>query len=122
MDTIKLIAIADLQVGIIMFFINLPLVFRQVPMNKAYGIRLRAAFESEQRWYDINAYGGRLFAIWSSLLIAAGVTGFFVPAADFDTYAYGSLGAATLAVTIPLVLTLRWSGRPASLNKSDAPR
>jgi hypothetical protein len=122
MDSIKLIAIGDIQVGIIMFFISMPLVYRQVPMNRAYGIRIRAAFESDQRWYDINAYGGRQFAIWSWLLIAAGVMGFFVPAAYFDAYAYGSLGAAILAVTIPLILILRWSGRPGRFDNSAAPR
>jgi hypothetical protein len=122
MDTVKLIAIGDIQVGIITFFISMPLVYRQVPMNRAYGIRIRAAFESDQRWYDINAYGGRQFAIWSWLLIAAGVIGFFVSPAHFDAYAYGSLGAAMLVVMIPLVLILRWSRRPGSLNKSDAMR
>jgi hypothetical protein len=100
----------------------MPLVFRRVPMNRTYGIRIRAAFESEQRWYDINAYGGRQFAICSWLLIAAGVIGFFVSPAHFDAYAYGSLGVAILVVTIPVVLILRCSRRPASLNKPDAPR
>jgi hypothetical protein len=109
MDTIKLIAIGDLQVGIVLFFINLPLALRQVPMNQWYGIRIRAAFESDQRWYDINAFGGRQFAIWSWLMTAFGVTGFFVSSAHFDAYAYGSLGAAILAITIPLILILRWS-------------
>jgi hypothetical protein len=37
-------------------------------MNGAYGIRIPAAFESEQRWYDINAYGGRKLAGWSWLV------------------------------------------------------
>jgi hypothetical protein len=112
MDTIKLIAIADLQVGIITFLISLPLAYRQVPMNNLFGIRIRAAFESEQRWYDINAYGGRQLATWSWLLVGAGVTGFFVSPGHFDAYAYGSLAAAIVALTIPLVLVSRWSRRP----------
>jgi hypothetical protein len=117
MDSIKLIAIADLQVGILAFFISLPLVFRQVPMNEMYGIRIRAAFESERRWYDINAYGGRQFAIWSWLLVAAGVTGFFVSPAHFDAYAYGSLSAAILSVAIPVILITRWSRRSSRLHE-----
>lgn len=48
-----------------MFLLSLPLIFRKVPMNHFNGIRLRASFESEERWYDINAYGGRQLAACS---------------------------------------------------------
>ena len=112
MDTMKLIAVGDLQVGILIFVISLPLAFRKVPMNAWYGVRIRAAFESDQRWYEINAYGGRQLAIWSWLLIVFGVTGFFISSAHFNAYAYGSLAAAIVAIAIPLILILRWSRRP----------
>jgi hypothetical protein len=78
-------------------------------MNRSFGIRIRAAFESEQRWCDINALGGRLLAIGSLFIIAAGVAGFFVSPAHFDAYAYGSLAHAVLAIGIPILLTLIWS-------------
>jgi len=112
MDTMKCIAIGDLQVGVLLFVISLPLALRKVPMNRWYGVRIPAAFESDQRWYDINAYGGRLLAIWSWLITAFGVLGFFASPAYFDAYAYGSLGAVILAVAIPLILILRWSRKP----------
>lgn len=111
MNTIKLIAFGDLQVGVIIFALSLPLVLRKVPMNRSYGIRIRAAFESEQRWYDINAYGGRQMAIWSWLLILAGVIGFFVSPVHFDFYVCASLVAAILVIGIPLILIIRWSRR-----------
>jgi hypothetical protein len=47
---------------VLLFGLSLPLVLRKAPMNEFYGIRIPAAFESKQRWYDINAYGGRQFA------------------------------------------------------------
>jgi len=120
MDTFKLIAVGDLQLGLILFLTSLPLILRQVPMNKTYGIRIKAAFESDQRWYDINAYGGRQLAIWSWLLIGAGVTGFLISPAHFDAYAGGSLGAAIVAITIPLILIVRHSRKPAApKNLSD---
>lgn len=112
MDTLRLIAFGDCQLGVLIFAISWPLILRKVPMNHVYGIRIRAAFESEQRWYDINAYGGRQLAGWSLLLIAAGVMGFFISPAHFDLYAYGSLIAAILVVTMPLLFILRWSRRP----------
>ena len=107
----RLIVFGDLQLGVIIFVLSLPLMLRKVPMNQVYGIRIRAAFESEQRWYDINAYGGRQLASWSSLLIAAGVIGFFVSPAHFELYAYGSLIIAILAIMVPLILILKWSRR-----------
>jgi hypothetical protein len=62
MDTTKMIIVADILFGVLLFGLSLPLVLRKVPMNDLYGIRIPAALESEQRWYDINAYGGRQFA------------------------------------------------------------
>lgn len=111
MDTLKLIALGDLQIGLLMLILSLPLVFRKIPMNRMYGIRIPAAFESEERWYAINAYGGRQLAGWSLPLIAAGVTGFFVSPAHFEWYAYGSLMIAVLVFAMPLLLIMRWSRR-----------
>ncbi|HEY8961932.1 MAG TPA: SdpI family protein, partial [Luteolibacter sp.] len=73
------VAIALLVGGLVIFLASLPLAYRKVPMNQAYGIRIQASFESEQRWYDINAYGGRRMAAWAWLIIFTGVLGFFVP-------------------------------------------
>ena len=112
MNTLHLIAYGDLQLGAIIFIMSWPLILRKVPMNHGFGIRIPAAFESEQRWYDLNAYGGRQLAVWSLLLLAVGVTGFFLGAAQLELYAYGSLFAAILAVTMPLLLILRRSKRP----------
>jgi hypothetical protein len=72
------IAIVTLFSGILIFVLSLPLISRKIPMNGGYGIRIPAAFESEQRWYDINAYGGRQLAAWSWLITVAGTVGFFV--------------------------------------------
>lgn len=58
--------------GFLLAAFSLPLVTRRVPMNHAYGIRLPEAFTSEARWYDINAYGGRLFLGYGILLAAFG--------------------------------------------------
>lgn len=52
---------------------SVPLILRKVPMNHAYGIRIRKAFESESNWYDINAYGGRLLLIYGIALVIFGI-------------------------------------------------
>ena len=58
--------------GLLLAAFSLPLILRRVPMNRAYGIRIPEAFTSDARWYDINAYGGRLFLCYGVLLAAFG--------------------------------------------------
>ena len=62
-----LVSIAILAAGAVMFFVSLPLIYRKVPMNRFYGIRVREAFKSNDRWFEINTYGGRQFAIGHAL-------------------------------------------------------
>src|SRR5687767_14650597 len=96
------IALTILISGLLIFLICLPLIYRKVPMNSTYGIRIAAAFKSEQRWCDINAYGGRCLAAWSWLIIATGAAGFFVSPEQKETYAFGSVAVAVLSVAIPV--------------------
>jgi hypothetical protein len=58
--------------GLLLTAFSLPLVLRRVPMNRAYGIRVPEAFTSDACWYDINAYGGRIFLVYGILLAALG--------------------------------------------------
>ena len=59
--------------GLLLIIFSVPLVLRRVPMNRAYGIRIPEAFSSDARWYDINAYGGRLFLGYGLLLACFGL-------------------------------------------------
>jgi uncharacterized membrane protein len=58
--------------GLLLTAFSLPLVLRRIPMNPVYGIRVPEAFTSDARWYDINAFGGRLFLVYGLLLAALG--------------------------------------------------
>jgi uncharacterized membrane protein len=42
-------------------------------MNGFYGVRIPESFRSEERWYEINRFGGILLLLWG---LAVGVTGF----------------------------------------------
>src|SRR5688500_1777791 len=103
------IAVTILLSGLLIFMICLPLIYRKVPMNSTYGIRIAAAFKSEQRWYDINAYGGRRLAAWSWFIIATGVAGFFVSPEHKEIYALGSVAVALVSVMVPVIQIVRWS-------------
>jgi hypothetical protein len=104
-----LVPSAAVLTGLVIFFISLPLICRKVPMNSYYGFRIRAAFESRQSWYDINAYGGRQFARWSFLIILSGLAGFFVPERHFALYAWLTLAVSLTAMLVPIIRVVRWS-------------
>lgn len=103
------VAIGILLGGLVIFFASLPLAYRKIPMNQVYGIRIQASFESDQRWYEINAYGGRRMAAWSLLIIVTGVLGFFVPKNCFLIYAWASVAVTLASVLIPAIQTFWWS-------------
>ena len=73
------IAIQNIVIAILMFGLSLPLVKRKVKMNKWYGFRFSMAFKSEENWFKINEYGGKLFIIWSIPLFISGTFIFILP-------------------------------------------
>jgi hypothetical protein len=102
------VGIALLAVGGIMFATCLPLIKRRVPMNRFYGIRVREAFKSKERWLDINAYGGRKFAMWSLPIIITGILGLLLPTHLVFIYIPIAIGVIILGALIPLIQTMRW--------------
>jgi hypothetical protein len=96
-------------VGLVTFFLSLPLLYRKIRMNRFYGIRIAQAFVSDARWYEINEYGGRLLAAWSWPITFAGIIGFFVPLHLFPIYLWVALGILLVSVFTPLIQTIRWA-------------
>ncbi len=60
-------------IGLVTTAISIPLILRVVPMNRYYGIRIPKAFKSDNNWYDINAYGGKLLLVYGIFLIIFGI-------------------------------------------------
>lgn len=98
-----------LCVGIVTVFLCLPLIYRKVSMNRFYGIRIPQAFASAERWYAINAHGGRLFTRWSWPIIATGLVGFLLPVRFFPAYAITAVCVVIISVLVPLVQIIRWA-------------
>lgn len=61
-------------IGLATTAMAIPLILRKVPMNRYYGIRIPKAFQSDDNWYDINAYGGKVLLIYGLFLILFGIT------------------------------------------------
>jgi SdpI/YhfL family protein len=104
-----LLATVILGGGIVTLCVCLPLIYRQVPMNRFYGVRIPQSFVSVERWYDINAYGGRILARWSCLIIVTGVVGFLVPLRLFPAYAIIAGGVVVISILVPLIQVIRWA-------------
>src|SRR5262245_48019285 len=100
-----------LILGGITFLLSLPLALRMVPMNRAYGFRVRAAFQSKENWYEVNATGGKYLTIGSLVIMAVGAVGFFVPEKYSLIYIAGALILLAAAIVLPLVGFMAWQRR-----------
>jgi len=95
--------------GFLILCLCLPLVYRRVSMNYFYGVRIRQSFVSAERWYEINAYGGRRLAYGSCVIILAGLAGFLTPPRYFLWYAGAAMVVVLVSVLVPLVQTISWA-------------
>jgi len=96
------IATKFLIIGGVLLLLSLPLMFRMVPMNRVYGFRIKAAYESEKNWYDINARGGKLLSIGALVILLIGAAGYFVP----EKYTLIYIGVAAIVTFAAIVISL----------------
>jgi len=61
-----------LALGAVFVALAIPLVARKVRPNGAYGIRIPAAFASEEAWYRINRHGGFCLLGYAAALLLLG--------------------------------------------------
>jgi hypothetical protein len=99
-------AISHLLAGLLIVAVSWPLIRRKIGMNRWYGIRLKAAFESEEKWYQLNEYGGRLFLRWGILVMLVGLTGLVLPPRLEFVYIWASL-AVIIGSLVVVMLDLR---------------
>jgi hypothetical protein len=64
-----------MAIGALIVVLAVPLLLRRVPMNHAYGVRVREAFVSQSNWYAINAFGGKCLLAVGLFLLAVGYFG-----------------------------------------------
>jgi SdpI/YfhL protein family len=107
------LAIANLLIGLGFLIIGLPLACRKVPMNYSYGWRTQAAFESNERWYEINAYYGRRMAKFGGM-IPVGLVGLFLPQTHLLGYTIISCLVPVLMLVLPVERLLEKKGVKSS--------
>lgn len=91
--------------ALLLIAVCIPLIKRKIKMNYLYGVRIKKSFESEENWYNINAYGGKQLVIWSIPMIIAGLVCFLVPINDANKEIL-SLVMGVGPITICLVMAL----------------
>lgn len=90
--------------GVLFIAISIPLFRGTIPMNEAYGFRIRKAFASKENWYAINRYGAKQMIIWSSTMIAAGIVLLWIP-----IHPVLKIAPLILGTTITIVKTLAFA-------------
>ncbi len=78
-------------IGLLFFILALPLWLKMVPVNQFYGLRIPSTMVSDERWYAANAHAGRVFLIWASVILGAGLAGFFQLPRHQDGYLWAVL-------------------------------
>ena len=66
------IGMMNLIIGLVVVAAAVPLALKKIPMNDWYGVRLRKAFQSDENWYAINAYGGKWLIACGAVIAAIG--------------------------------------------------
>lgn len=87
----------DVLIGIMVITISGPLIRGEVKMNHWFGVRLRQSFMSEEKWLDINRFGGLQLRVWGAMILAGGLVAFL-----FDLEAHPSL--LLIFAFLPLLL------------------
>lgn len=104
-------AILDLLLGVLLICSALPLIKRKVKMNGWYGVRIAAAYASDEAWYDINHYGGRLLLRFGIVLAASSVVGLFVPKEFWSAYRWTWLGILAVGILVLIARIHRYAAR-----------
>ena len=99
--------LVNVLAGGLIFALSIPLIKGRVKMNHLYGVRYKKSFESEENWYKLSRYGGRLLAYWSVLFMAVGIACFFIPLDAGNVFFWIAL-LFPLTVLIPAYQTYRY--------------
>lgn len=113
----NIIALVHVIAGVMISAVSVPLIRRKVRMNSWYGFRISEAFQSEKLWYDINAYGGRMYLYWGIAVIIAGACGLMLPQRLWLVYALASIAVVLGGLAIAVGKTQRYAAR-LSRNKA----
>lgn len=109
-----LLACINAFTGLLMLGLSVPLILGKVPRNTIYGVRTPTSLASDEQWYRINVYGGRVLAWWSVPIILTGVAGWMLSPAYFIVYASVSAAVTLLSVAGACIQIILWCRKPSA--------
>ena len=112
--TMNPVAIIHIVAGIMVIFASIPLIKRKIPMNSIYGVKIPRAYESKEKWYDINQYGGRLLLKFGAILFFTAIAGLAIPVAHWVTYDLGSTVIVLVCLGYMLMAIFRYANQDKS--------
>jgi len=98
-------AVTLVLLGGAIYMVLTPLYRGRVKINPAYGIRIRKAFASEEKWYKINRYGAAVLMYWAAVLVAAGIVCLYIP----PQYVLTVAKAGFISIVVPVIGILRYA-------------
>jgi len=105
------IAITHGILALIIIAISLPLIRRKIGRNSWYGIRIPEAFKSEERWLEINHYGGRLLLAWGVAIAIVSGLGLPLEKKYWPAYGVGLILVLLGGLGIVVALILRYAAK-----------
>jgi len=88
---------------------SVPLMRGKVKMNAWYGMRIPAAFASDEAWLDINRYGGQLMFRWGWVIAATATSGAFLGQKAWISYNWTALVIIAGGLTLVIVKIYRYA-------------
>ncbi len=88
--------------------LSVPLIKRKIKRNQWYGVRIPEAFKSEERWLELNEYGGRLLLYWGILLGLTSMVGLTLAERYWIVYSFSALGVILGGLGIVVLLIFRY--------------
>jgi len=106
------VALIHVAVGVLVMGAALPLIRRKVGMNCWYGVRIPQAFESDERWYEINAYGGKLLLALGGVIAAMGAAGALLARRHWVEYDTAALAVILVSLALCVAAIYRHARAP----------
>jgi hypothetical protein len=100
-------AITLICLGFMLIAVSIPLLLGKIKMNRAYGFRIRKAFESEENWYTINSYGAKATIRWSVVIMAIGIACLYIE----PQYVLTVAKVGFISLLVPIAQTLWYAKR-----------
>lgn len=106
-----------LSAALVTILISVPLIWKKVKMNHWYGVRIPAAFGSQEAWFDINRFGGRLLLFYGFVIAATAMVGSLLDRQYWIPYDWTALVIIMGGLFIVVAMIYRYAQRWKSPNQ-----